>query len=107
MLHPHCCCTALHCVGATRGHSLALCHVRVQVLFSRELARRLAAAGVDVDVLAVHPGNVLTDVVRSLPAAVQRAYRALMARVLLTPEQGGPCREQGLDARHVRSFLTR
>ncbi|KIZ02344.1 hypothetical protein MNEG_5614 [Monoraphidium neglectum] len=80
-----------------------------QVLFARELRRRLAeqagdaqdpaaaappnkAGGVEgaprVQAYAVHPGYVLTDVVRSLPAVVQRAYRLLMARILLTPEQG-------------------
>ncbi|GBG00471.1 hypothetical protein Rsub_13152 [Raphidocelis subcapitata] len=93
-----------------------------QVLFARELRRRLAresdadardaaAAAADaaggragpkwhevdgvhaegpprVQVYAVHPGYVLTDVVRSLPAVVQRAYRLLMSRILLTPEQG-------------------
>jgi retinol dehydrogenase-12 len=94
-----------------------------QVLFTRELRRRLAAeaeadakdaaaAAADagpgrsgprwhemdgvhaagppaVQVYAVHPGYVLTDVVRTLPEAVQRAYRLLMSRILLTPEQGG------------------
>ncbi|KAF8069597.1 hypothetical protein HT031_001714 [Scenedesmus sp. PABB004] len=59
-----------------------------QVAFTRELAARLSAAGAGVDALAVHPGNVLTDVVRSLPARLQAAYRLLMTRVLLTPDEG-------------------
>ncbi|WIA09975.1 hypothetical protein OEZ85_010187 [Tetradesmus obliquus] len=59
-----------------------------QVLFTAELNRRLAAAGGGVQALSLHPGNVLTNVVQSLPPAIQSAYRAIMARVLLTPEQG-------------------
>ena len=39
-------------------------------------------------VTAVHPGEVLTDVVRSLPPTAQAAYRALMSAVLLTPSEG-------------------
>ena len=66
---------------------------KTKIMFTRELRRRLAAAGGDdggaqVVALAVHPGNVLTDVVRTLPAWMQRAYRALMAALLLTPDQG-------------------
>lgn len=41
-----------------------------------------------VQVYSVHPGYVLTDVVRTLPEAVQKAYKVLMSRILLTPEQG-------------------
>jgi hypothetical protein len=37
---------------------------------------------------AVHPGEVLTDVVRSLPGPIQRAYRLLLTTILLTPQQG-------------------
>jgi NAD(P)-dependent dehydrogenase (short-subunit alcohol dehydrogenase family) len=64
----------------------ALCSL--QVLFTAELNRRLAAAGGSVQALALHPGNVLTNVVQSLPPAIQSLYRAIMVRVLLTPEQG-------------------
>jgi hypothetical protein len=60
----------------------------LQVLFTAELNRRLAAAGANVQALSLHPGNVLTNVVQSLPAAIRSAYRAIMVRVLLTPEQG-------------------
>ena len=38
--------------------------------------------------VAVHPGEVLTDVVRSLPAPVVRLYRMLMSTLLLTPQEG-------------------
>jgi retinol dehydrogenase-12 len=38
--------------------------------------------------VAVHPGEVLTEVVRSLPAPVVKLYRALMSTLLLTPQEG-------------------
>ena len=38
--------------------------------------------------VAVHPGEVLTDVVRSLPAPVVGLYRTLMSTLLLTPREG-------------------
>ena len=38
--------------------------------------------------VAVHPGEVLTDVVRSLPAPVVKLYRLLMSTLLLTPQEG-------------------
>lgn len=52
------------------------------VLFTRELARRLAGTGVTA--YALHPGVVATDVWRRIPAPV--AW--LMKRFMLTPEQG-------------------
>jgi hypothetical protein len=39
-------------------------------------------------VFSVHPGNVLTGVVRTLPRAVQVAYRIVMGSILLSPEEG-------------------
>jgi retinol dehydrogenase-12 len=84
-----------------------------QVLFTRELRRRLAlserpgpkaAAGKkggrggggggsddappSIQVFAVHPGYVMTNVVRTLPEVVQAAYKLLMTPIMLTPEQG-------------------
>ena len=38
--------------------------------------------------VAVHPGEVLTDVVRSLPAPIVKLYRMLMSTLLLTPQEG-------------------
>ncbi|KAI8462369.1 MAG: hypothetical protein J3K34DRAFT_527797 [Monoraphidium minutum] len=72
------------------------------VLFTRELRRRLAADAADagagggapsgapppVQAYAAHPGYALTEVVRSLPGPVQAAYRFILSRILLTPEQG-------------------
>lgn len=60
-----------------------------QILFTREARRRLAeAGGPAVHLFAVHPGNVCTDVVRSLHPAVQYLYRLVLSSVLLTPSQG-------------------
>jgi NAD(P)-dependent dehydrogenase (short-subunit alcohol dehydrogenase family) len=75
-------------VYSTPKHCLPSALLRLQVLFTAELNRRLAAAGSSVQALSLHPGNVLTNVVQSLPAAIQSLYRAIMVRVLLTPEQG-------------------
>jgi len=38
--------------------------------------------------LSLHPGEVLTDVVKTLPRPVQRLYRMVMQFFLLTPRQG-------------------
>lgn len=59
-----------------------------QVLFAAELTRR--AQG-DVMGVALHPGEVTTGVVRSLPPIIQKAYRAIMGLVLLSPAQGARC----------------
>jgi len=52
------------------------------VLFTKELARRLGSTGVTT--YAVHPGVVATDVWRQVPAPV----RWVMKQVMLTPERG-------------------
>jgi len=52
------------------------------VLFSKELARKLA--GTKVTTYAVHPGVVATDVWRKVPPP----FRWLMKRFMITPEQG-------------------
>ncbi len=52
------------------------------VLFTKELARRLA--GTQVTTYAVHPGVVATDVWRRVPGPV----RWLMKKFMITPEQG-------------------
>ena len=52
------------------------------VLFTKELARRLA--GTQVVALAVHPGMVATDVWRQVPAPL----RWLIKRFMLSPQQG-------------------
>ena len=52
------------------------------VLFTKELARRLGGTGVTT--YAVHPGVVATDVWRSVPAPL----RWVIKKFMLTPEQG-------------------
>ena len=59
------------------------------IAFIAELERRLETAGMSsIRCKSVHPGNVLTGVVRTLPHIVQTLYRIFMGRVLLTPEEG-------------------
>ena len=55
-------------------------------MWTAELRRRLRNEG-RVLAVAVHPGEVLTNVTRSTPAWVQQAYSALWI-ILLTPSQG-------------------
>lgn len=59
-----------------------------QVIFAAEFTRR---AGGDVVAVALHPGEVVTGVVRSLPGPIQALYKALLGMVLLTPAQGARC----------------
>ena len=55
--------------------------------------RRRVPRGWSVDAYAVHPGEVMTNVVRSMPRALQTAYRILLRAILLTPSEGAcPCR---------------
>lgn len=56
-----------------------------QVMFSKECNRKHAGI---VHCMSVHPGEVLTDVVRSLPRFMQHLYRMVMRLFLLTPAQG-------------------
>lgn len=56
-----------------------------QVMFAKECNRRYDGV---MHCVSVHPGEVLTDVVRSLPGAMQRLYKMIMRLFLLTPSQG-------------------
>lgn len=58
-----------------------------QVTFSAELQERMPSSW-RVQTFALHPGNVMTDVVRDLPPFIQSLYRLLLKAILLTPEQG-------------------
>ena len=58
-----------------------------QVAFTAELRRRLPAE-TGVVAAAVHPGEVMTDVVRTLPGLMQGAYRFLMRPFCLSPAEG-------------------
>ncbi|GJP29444.1 hypothetical protein CLOM_g16705 [Closterium sp. NIES-68] len=58
-----------------------------QLMLTNLLQRRLPASA-RIDVIAVHPGEVLTNVARTLPKAIQRLQSAVMHAVLLEPWQG-------------------
>ncbi|KAK2075920.1 hypothetical protein QBZ16_001256 [Prototheca wickerhamii] len=86
----------LHYMGAVRKDDLnlqkgytsldAYCQSKLlQVLFAGELERRARGR---VRSLALHPGEVLTNVVNTLPSPLQRLYRQVMTFPLLTPDQG-------------------
>lgn len=65
-----------------------------QVLFAAEMQWRLGdprSSQPAVVCLALHPGEVLTSVGRSLPVWLQRLQNAIMPLFLLTPEQGARC----------------
>ena len=59
-----------------------------QLLFGTEMRRRLQASRKGVEVLAVHPGMVITGVADTLPRWMQWAYRNLMQVCLLMPQEG-------------------
>lgn len=58
-------------------------------MFTSELRKRIPSSW-NVGCYSLHPGNVMTDVVRTLPAMLQKAYRLIMGLFLLTPSQGTP-----------------
>lgn len=68
-------------------HIVCFSGPRAQVLFTAELRRRLPG-GCGVVAAAVHPGEVMTDVVRTLPRPLQAAYRVAMLPFCLTPAEG-------------------
>ena len=76
-----------------------------ELLFARALEKRLRGIGTssvhqnddgtkrperttNARCLVVHPGNIVTGVVRTLPWFVQVAYRIIMGSILLTPAEG-------------------
>jgi len=65
-------------VGLKEYEVSKLCNV----LFSRELARRLAGTGVTT--YALHPGQVATDIWRRLPGPAAWLFK----KIMITPEQG-------------------
>jgi NAD(P)-dependent dehydrogenase (short-subunit alcohol dehydrogenase family) len=52
------------------------------------MQRRLDAGGAGVRCFAVDPGEVLTDITRTLPPPLRSMYRALLPWILFTPAQG-------------------
>ena len=64
-----------------------MAHCMLQVVFTAELRRRLPAES-GIVTTAVHPGEVMTDVVRTLPGLMQTAYRFFMTPFCLSPAEG-------------------
>ena len=56
------------------------------ILFTRELARRLGSGGQTANTL--HPGVIATNIGRTLPGLAQLAFRVAAPLVLKTPAQG-------------------
>lgn len=59
----------------------------LQIMISSILRERNAGSG-KVVFYAVNPGEVMTDVVRSLPSYIGKLYRLLLKQILLTPMEG-------------------
>ena len=57
------------------------------MLFTAELRRRIPASW-NIGCYSLHPGNVITEVVRTLPQFVQAIYRFFLRAVLLTVSEG-------------------
>lgn len=62
----------------------------LQVALTLELQRRLDAASANIKCCAADPGEVLTDITRTLPPLLWSMYRALLPRILFTAPQGIP-----------------
>jgi retinol dehydrogenase-12 len=56
-----------------------------QVMFAKECNKKFDGV---IRSISVHPGEVLTDVVRSLPSIIQKLYKLIMQIFLLTPSEG-------------------
>ncbi|CEF96888.1 Short-chain dehydrogenase/reductase SDR [Ostreococcus tauri] len=59
-----------------------------EVMFVRALDKRLRVHAPGTRALVLHPGNIVTGVVRTLPWIIQFLYRIIMSHILLTPDQG-------------------
>lgn len=59
-----------------------------QVLWTREMRNRLRDSDPDICVVALHPGDVLTDVVRTLPPLIRFLYNHIMGLILISAEEG-------------------
>jgi NAD(P)-dependent dehydrogenase (short-subunit alcohol dehydrogenase family) len=77
-------------LGYARGYGLRKAYERsklANVLFARELARRLAGSGVTSN--SVHPGSVATDIWADIPSWTKPLVAIFLRPSFLTPEQGG------------------
>ena len=62
--------------------------LRTKLLDLKGGSKEQREAAERVQLMTLHPGNVTTDVVRTLPWVVQKAYGLIMPLFLLTPEEG-------------------
>ena len=62
-----------------------------EVLFVKELDGILRASNCGTRALVLHPGNIVTNVVRTLPKLVQIVYRVVMRYILLNADEGARC----------------
>lgn len=73
------------------AHSSLSCYAASkfnQVALTAELGRQLAAEGAPVVCLLADPGEVLTDITRTLPAPLRWLYAKALPAILLTVQQG-------------------
>jgi hypothetical protein len=71
-----------------RGQPSVVPHAILQVALALDLQRRLDSSGANVKCFAADPGEVLTDITRTLPPPLRSMYRALLPWILFTPAQG-------------------
>ena len=62
--------------------------ITLQVALALGLQQRLDAETTNVQCFAADPGEVLTDITRTLPPPLRSLYRALLPWILFTPAQG-------------------
>ncbi|HEY6807387.1 MAG TPA: SDR family oxidoreductase [Gemmatimonadales bacterium] len=75
--------------GFTRGYHILRAYARSKLcnlLFTRELARRLAGAGVTVN--ALHPGDVATNIWSGAPAWTRPIFAVAKRLIMISPEIG-------------------
>lgn len=68
------------------GDSYLTC-VLMKVAFAAEMRRRLPQDG-SIAIFACHPGECTTDIVRTLPAPLQRLYNVVLPPLLITADRG-------------------
>ena len=61
--------------------------LHMKVVFAAEMRRRLPLDG-SIAVFACHPGECTTDIVRTLPALLQRLYNLLLPPLLISADRG-------------------
>ena len=60
------------------------------ILFTSELRRRIPSTW-NIHCVSLHPGNIMTDIVRTLPKWLQTAYKIVLPLFNITSAQGARC----------------